>query len=130
MLSVELRVAHVVRQVAGARRSAVGGEADTGFHPPVPVADLGREDDAGEDEEGLRPLPGPHRGERRAYLAAPNRNLEGVGDRHAPRMLSAGALDRGGSGQRELEAAAPARGRVDLDPAAERLRELARDREP
>src|ERR1700746_256204 len=65
MCSVVGRVAHVVDEVRGARGCAVRGEGGDRLEPAERISDIGGEDDAGEEEQVLRPLSRPHGDERR-----------------------------------------------------------------
>jgi len=60
------RVAHVVDEVRGARRKAERREAGEGVDPAAGVAELRGEEDPGEDEQVLQPLPRARRDEERA----------------------------------------------------------------
>ena len=64
MLPVGVDVAEVVDEVGGARRRAVRDERGHRLEPAGRVAELGREDDPGEEEQVLQPLPRPQRDER------------------------------------------------------------------
>ena len=105
MHAVVRRVADVVDEVARARRRAVRGEGGERLAPAGEVAELRREDDPGEEEQVLRPLPRPQRDERRAQPASARRGRLvdrcGLGQHHAGRRLVAVP-----DGQDELEAAA------------------------
>src|SRR5207247_6138637 len=52
---------------------AVGGKGGSFFRPADCVAELGREHESGEEQQVLRPLPRPHRGEPRAKRRPPFR---------------------------------------------------------
>ena len=86
METVVLPVAQVVDDVGRARERAVGREAHDGLRPARGVAELRREDDPREDEQVLRPLPRPHRRERRSGQRAPARQLDQAsgGNGHSP----------------------------------------------
>ena len=71
MRAVGLPVEHVVDQVGGARGGAVGDEGRRRLQPAVGVPELRGEDDAGEDEQVLRPLLRPHGDERGPRGGAP-----------------------------------------------------------
>jgi hypothetical protein len=64
MLPVVRSVAHVVGEVRGARRGAVDGEGEAGLQPAGDVAELRGEDQPGEEQQVLRPLPRTERRER------------------------------------------------------------------
>jgi hypothetical protein len=66
MIAVVDGVAHVVDEVGGARRSAVRAEGGDRLAPARGIPDLRGEDDAGEQEQVLRPLARAQRGERGA----------------------------------------------------------------
>src|SRR5438128_7709990 len=126
MSTVMVRVAHVVDEVRGTGGGAVRGEDGERIEPAPWVTELRSEDDPGEEEQVLRPLPGSQRDECRLRLSTPARELDDLvafGKRQWAVMLR---LLRG---QHELEAAAPAERRLELDASAERERELPRDRE-
>jgi len=71
MDAVMLAVAQVVDQVGSARERAVGAEGRKRLAPADGVAELRREDDPGEDEQVLRPLPRPQRNHGGAESRAP-----------------------------------------------------------
>ena len=128
----DVDVADVVHEVRGARRRAVGDERRDGRDPARRVAELRGEDDAREEQEVLRPLPRPQGDERRGGRGAAARKLEDCRRlRHAPTLLrrGAGARQARRTGRtRRKRLPSPGVG-LELDPAAERARELARDRQ-
>src|SRR3954449_613995 len=75
MLPVGVDVAKIVDEVGGARCGAVGDERGYRLEPAGPGAELGREDDAGEEEQVLQPLPRPQCDERGPQRWAPSRKL-------------------------------------------------------
>src|SRR5437016_2380188 len=115
------RVANVVCEVGRARGGAVGGERDQRVGPEARLAELAGEEQSGEEEEVLRPLA---RAERDPGRARDRPRLGGGGDGHTGRMLTGWA-----GRQLEVEPAAGADLALELDPATERQRELARDRQ-
>ena len=100
---------------------AVRDEDRRGLGPARRVAELRREHDPGEEQQVLRPLPRAQRDERGTHRTAARPELD---DRRA--LAAASRLAR----EDELERRAAADLGVELDPAAERLRELVRDRRP
>ena len=127
MQAVVRRVADVVDEVARARGGAVRGEGGERLAPASWIAELRREDDPGEEEQVLRPLPRAQRDERGPGLRAPARQVVdrcGLGQRHVDgRLVRSGWED-------ELEAAALARAGLELDAPAQRHGQLVRDRQP
>ena len=84
-------VTDVVDEVGGARRGAVGDEGGDGGDPAAGVAQLGSEDDPGEEEQVLRPLPRPQRDECGHGRRAPHRQLH---DPRAHRLVHGVTLER------------------------------------
>jgi hypothetical protein len=82
MEPVELDVAQVIEQISRARGGAIRGERGQRLQPFPGVAGPGREDDPGEHERVLRPLPRPQSRERGTRLAARERQLESLCDGH------------------------------------------------
>ena len=146
---VGIHVAHVVDEVGGARRGTVCGEGRERLEPAHSVAELGGEDDPGEEEQVLQPLSRTERHKRGAQWRAAARQLgDWTADGERPQPLSrvrAGHAEsltsvdqrlrdrraggREGRRQAEREAAALPDRRLELEAAAERMRELAGDRE-
>jgi len=64
-------VVYVVDQVGRARGNTERGEDEERFDPPLRVVELGRENDACEDEEVLRPLQRARCADERMKVTAP-----------------------------------------------------------
>ena len=90
MRAVVRRVPQVVDQVRSARRRAVGNEDRRRLGPTRRVSELRREDDAGEQEQVLRPLPRAER-RRRAARKAPRRGRSATTGAGSGRITSRSA---------------------------------------
>ena len=83
--AVVLDVPHVVDEVRGARGGAVDGERGQRLEPTAGVPDLRGEDDAGEEEQVLRPLARPRGDDERDVRPAPWLQRRDLGARRALR---------------------------------------------